>query len=833
MKKRRIINNKSIDNRIQLTVLGGGQEIGANSYLIKWGNKNILIDAGQNPQKELSDALVPIHRIPKKLDAMIISHAHLDHIGSIPFIFQKRSPSKIISQEYSRPIITRMIMNTAVFLKKFARESQEYEYSKSYYWNKIGILEKEMKKNAYPYHEKFSVSDKITGYFFDAGHILGSSGIVLTDGDYTLIYTGDIALHSHGIHNGAKLPNIKNVNCLMIESTTASETVHVEEREQWKNLFNWINDAYRRKSRVLIPTFALGRSQDVVSLIAYGKLKGEIDENIHVFLGGLGIAISEIYEEFPTKLRKKLYSKSLFQMFETISYDELKPTYLEYLNNNETAIFILTNGMMAKGTPSSIIGKMMVENPNETIIFSGYQATSTLGYEVLNAKENDIVDFGEHEVESINIKSPHRYQIRLSGHGSRQEMNDIISHFKPTNVAIIHGDKSSVNNLVEDVKHQNRVVIGPKTGESLLLRTENNKIMRSKSDIKAHIITVGTSLIGNYIRKTAKKNPQHIDLVDIIVETQGNRNAMSAEIQTMMGIDISKDDQLYFISSGDKQGQLSGNALADAYEHLGYSTKNIVINNLTKDFKQFQNFGLPEFIHTIVDLIEDHSKNINIIATGGFKAETAFATLVGALMKVPVHYIHEDFQTVIEMPGLPIGIDFSIWTTYFNTVEIILMQSNLKYAQHIIDNQLPPFLGILFKKDYDLQQMVLTPIGELINRLHSEYILLQENIMILNCGLNHKHIWGSGRVNINHLPNQELRIILNRFQLHSSFIREMRIGKEIEITSKNVIVKFHHIESKKVFYHILTQNGGQEIIVHTYVGVEKEFVNRIGKTITI
>lgn len=818
---------------IQLTVLGGGEEIGANSYLIKWGDKNILIDAGQNPQKELSNALVPIHRIPKKLDAMIISHAHLDHIGSIPFIFQKRIPSKIISQEYSRPIITRMIMNTAVYLMKFDRESQEYEYSKSYSWGQIGKLEKEMKKNAYPYHKKFTVSDKITGYFFDAGHILGSSGIVLTDGDYTLVYTGDIALHSHGIHNGAELPNIKNIDCLMIESTTSSEKQPIIEEVQWSQFFKWINNAYKRKTRVLIPSFALGRSQDVVALIAYGKLTGKIDENIPVFLGGLGIAISEIYEEYSNQLREKLHSKSLFQMFETISYDEVEPTYIEYLNKHETAIFVLTNGMMAKETPSTIIGKMMVENPNETIIFSGYQAPSTLGYEVLNAKVNDVVDFGKREVESINIKTLHRYQIRLSGHGSRQEMNDIVSHFKPKNVAVIHGDKSSVNKLVGDIKHHSKIVFGPKTGDSLLLRTENDKIMRSKSDIKAHIITVGTSLIGSYIRKTNKKNPQQIELVKMIVDTQDELNAMSAEIQTIMGLDISKDDQLYFISSGDKQGQLCGNALADAYRYLGFSANNIIIHSLIKDFRQFQNHGLPYFIHTIVDLIEEHSKNIDIIATGGFKAETAYATLIGALIKVPVYYIHEDFQSVIEMPGLPIGIDFSIWTTYFNTVETILMQSDLETAQHIIDSQLPVFMSILFKKDYDLQQMVLTPIGELINRLHSEYVLLQENIMILNCSLNHKHIWGSGRVNINHLPNQELRIILNRFQLHSAFIREIRIGKVIENITDKIMVKYHHTENKKVIYQVLTQNGGQELIIHTYAGVEKELVDRIGKTITI
>ena len=88
-----------------------------------------------------------------------------------------------------------------------------------------------MKKNVYNYNQEFKVSDKITGYFFDAGHILGSSGIVLTDGDYSFVYTGDIALKNHGVHNGAKLPDLKNINCILTESTTSSELKPVIEKE--------------------------------------------------------------------------------------------------------------------------------------------------------------------------------------------------------------------------------------------------------------------------------------------------------------------------------------------------------------------------------------------------------------------------------------------------------------------------------------------------------------------------------------------------------------------------------------------------------------------------
>jgi hypothetical protein len=207
--------------------------------------------------------------------------------------------------------------------------------------------------------------------------------------------------------------------------------------------------------------------------------------------------------------------------------------------------------------------------------------------------------------------------------------------------------------------------------------------------------------------------------------------------------------------------------------------------------------------------------------------------MVGSLTEVSVYYIHEDFQNVIELPGLPVGLDFSAWTTYFNTIEFVLMQNKIKKAREIIATQLPSYMNILFDEDEDLKQIILTPIGQLVKRLHSEYILSQEQIMTLMCGAKRKHLWGTGNIKIKEIPNKEIRLILERFQMHQAFIREIRIGKILAETSKQNLIKFHHRENEKVFYHLQTPNGGQEIIITTYFGVEKELVNRVGKIIQV
>jgi len=823
------INNKNI----QITVLGGGREIGANSYLLQWGDANILLDAGQNPTAELADALVPIHRIPDNLDAMIITHGHFDHIASIPFIWTKRNPKKIITQKYSRPIIERMTTNSAVYLQRFDKESQKYAYSKAYYWKNLDALFKVMRQTCYPYLHKFSVADNITGYFFDAGHILGSSGIVLTDGDYTLVYTGDIALYDHGVHVGAKLPDIDELDCLLIEATTSSEKMEIIEEEQWQSFFDDINDAYIRKSRILIPSFALGRSQDVIALIDYGKRNNLIHHDIPVFLTGLGNAITEIYEKHKSKLRYEMVKDSFYTKFQVLDFPILVSSYYSYKAQNKTAIFVCTNGMMQPGTPAAVLGAEMAKDVNETIIFSGFQSPTTLGYEVMNASVGHRIDFGENSKQYIKIETPFISQIRMSGHGSKKDMVDISAHFKPNNIAVVHGEESSVNNLIKDLKNKDKIVMGPSNGETLLLRTPDNKTMRSKSDIKAQIITVGTSLLGAYFRENGKGTPSTKDLTNFINKHAGEVRACSAEIQTMDGMQIDMGDYLYFISSGDEDGIKCGEALADAYKELGYFSQNMTVTHLTKDYEEFKQLGLPQFIHTLVDIIEDHGKNVNIMATGGFKAETAYATMIGSLTKVSVNYIHEDFQSVVELPGLPVGLDFSAWTTYFNMIEFVLIQNKVIRAKKIIETRMPEFMNILFTEDKDLKQMVLTPVGELLKRLHTEYILSQENIMVLNCGATRHHLWGEGRIRIKEIPGYELRLILNRFQMQSSFIREIRLGKIIEDYSERVFIKYHHIENDKVYYHVITNVGGQELIIHTYPGVGEEFIKRVGRTIHV
>jgi len=819
------------NGNIQITVLGGGREIGANAYLLQWGEVNILLDAGQNPQAELAEALVPLHRIPHQLDAMIISHGHFDHIGSIPFIWHKRHPKKIITQKYSRNIIQKMTYNSAAYMKRFDLESQKYAYSKSYYWKELKKLMEVMKRTTYPYNYEFTVSDGIKGFFFDAGHILGSSGIVLTDGDYIFVYTGDIALNDHGVHLGATLPEMDAVDCLLIESTTSSEKNVVDEKDQWKKFFEKINDASSRQSRILIPAFALGRSQDIVALVDYGKRTGRIPNDIPIYLTGLGNAITDIYETHKNQLRQDIFSGSFKPLFEPLEFSDLIDTYQSFVNQKETAIFIATNGMMAPGTPSAVLGGIMASNPNETIIMSGYQSPGTLGFDILNAKTGSIIDFGEHSIHNVKVTTPYRYQVRMSGHGSINEMVEIANRFKPNNIGVIHGESSSVQNLVNALQVNHSTVLGPDKGETLLLKTSDSRKMRSKSDIKAQIITVGTSLLGTYSKEFGRDNPTQSDLVDFILKGTNCSTQCCAEIQTMEGLDIKHCDYLYFISSGEEDGIMCGEALALAYQQSGYPTQNISITGLTKNYEEFQRKGLPQFIHTLLGIIDNHHKNANILATGGFKAEIAYATMIGSLTKVSVFYIHEDFHHVVELPGLPVGLDLSSWTTYFNTIELVLIQNRLKKAQKIIQTRLPDFMKILFVEDKDLNQMKLTPVGELIKRLHAEHILSQENIVMLTCSEKIKHLWGIGPIKIKSVPGNQLRLILNRFQLQSAFIREMRIGKILAKTSNVSMIKFHHKTNKKVYYHILTPNGGQELIIHTYPGVEKELINRMGKTL--
>jgi len=818
--------------KIQLTVLGGGREIGANSYLLQWGDYHILLDSGMNPEKLGAGALVPLERIPERLDAIIVTHGHFDHTGSLPFIYHHRQVKRVYVPEVAYLIIVRMLKNTARLIAEEGSKSAPYLFAQSYIREKTGELFNHLKKNRHPYNQPFELLPGIEATFFNAGHVLGSSGVVLTDGDYTFCYTGDLNLASHGVHRAARLPRLSELDFLLMESTTAGEESSISESQIWSEFYRQIQAAVKSQARVLIPAFALGRTQDVLGLVNLGKRRGLIPAELPVYLTGLGNAITEIYNQYYRELRGLFNKQSFSGTYQTLDYRNLNETYESLRQKQQAAIFIATNGMLQECSPSARLAKEMVQFSNEYILFTGYVGPQSLGYKVLHCPVGQEVDFRDGTgTPAVRVQTPHRYNVRISAHASLSDLVKTCMLFKPRNCAVIHGASQSVSNLIERLAKSDQLAYGPEVFETLILRRGTDKTMHSLREVPAVIITVGTSILTNYRRQFPNTRPDDRALLQFIEHQAEQPNAGSAELQTVRGLDFPDNTLYYFIATDDSDGELCATALVRYLEKKNRAAKLVKIEGLCKDFSRFQDIGLPNLVNAIIDIIENHARQVQIIATGGFKAETAYATLIGALAKVAVYYIHEDFSNLIQFPPLPLGIDFEIYAGYSNYIQAVLGAPSIDRGRQILERLIPKELHVLFVANPDYNQLRLTPMGLVIQRLMREYLTQQPRELYLEYPKRVKHLWGTGKLNLQQMPDPVVRLILQRLLAYTPWIKRLKLGELINVRTDEYRLEFQNRQGDTLVYRIHTPYGAQDLKIEAFPGISGILLQKLGKKI--
>jgi KH/beta-lactamase-domain protein len=459
----------SDDEWVRITTLGCCREVGRASFIISTPETRVLVDCGDKPGSEDE---VPYLQVPEalgsganSLDAVVLTHAHLDHSALIPLLFKYGYDGPIYTTEPTRDL---MGLLTLDYLDVAAKEGRTPPYESE--------MVRETIKHTIPleYGDVTDIAPDIKLTLHNAGHILGSSiaHFHVGDGLYNVAFSGDIHYDDTRLFNGA-VNEFPRVETLVLESTYGGRNDYqTDQEDSERKLKQVLRNTLERGGKVLVPAFAVGRSQEIMLVLEEAMREGEIPE-VPVHLDGMIWEATAIHTTYPEYLRDDLR--------EHIFHDDRNPFLAEQFNHIDggederqevadagPSIILSTSGMMEGGPILSWI-EHFGSDEESTLVFVGYQAQGTLGRRIQNGRTDVPLSNGGRRSSTLTLQMNVETVDGFSGHADRQGLENFVRTMnpRPEKVLCVHGDESSTQDLSSALYHEfNMRTFAPKNLET-------------------------------------------------------------------------------------------------------------------------------------------------------------------------------------------------------------------------------------------------------------------------------------------------------------------------------------------------------------------------------
>jgi len=455
---------------IRLSFLGGARQVGRSCYLLQTPESRILLDCGIDVSND--DEAYPYLEAPefdiKELDAVIISHAHMDHSGLVPYLFKFGYRGPVYCTEPTRDIMSLLQLDTIKIGKNEAKEP---------IFSTDDIKEMVKHTICLAYEEVTDVTPDVRITFYNAGHMLGSSlvHIHIGNGLHNFVYTGDV---KYGRTNMLSLAatNFPRLETLMIESTYGGkDNIMPPNKDADDQLAEHIINVMKRKGKVLMPVLGSGRAQEIIVLLDKLMREGKLSDKIPIYIDGLVWDITAIHTAYPeflnTAVRQQIFHRDNNPFLrENIKRVGSVKERQEVIEDKGSCLILATSGMMVGG-PSVEYCKQLAENPKNLLVFTSYLGEGSLGRRIQRGETEFNFPKGN-TFETISLKMEID-KLEITGHSDRKELMAFVQHCnpKPKRIIVVHGESGRCLDLARSLHNVTHVeTIAPRNLDVLRLK---------------------------------------------------------------------------------------------------------------------------------------------------------------------------------------------------------------------------------------------------------------------------------------------------------------------------------------------------------------------------
>ena len=522
---------------MNLRFFGGADEIGASSTLIEIEGTHILVDAGirMGPDEDSQLPDFPEFDEIRMLDAVLLTHVHTDHTAALPVLETNLSANV---KTYCTPptkAITRVLLEDSA--RRMCREEREKGKHPRYTRDDVTAALKRMELVSWL--KPVSVSNSVKATWIPAGHILGAAMIYIEGESESILITGDVSITEQLTVPGVKVPGWCKPDVMVMESTYGDRLHEVSREQEAKRLVEDVAKVIEAGDQVLIPAFAVGRSQEVILILKRAMECKQIPK-FPVYVDGMVQQVNNIYSRFSVELPREFQRK--VEQGEDLFYSDVVEK-VECDNKRESILregpccIVASSGMLIGGK-SSFYAARLASDPKNLIAITGHQAPGTPGEALWDwAKAGRPPD----QMWQLKDQDPVRMRCQvgkytLSAHADSKELAALVEKVKPHRLLLVHGEAEARGELFKSVRKKS-----PYIGVKLPENGKSYSVVKRDGLFKGRRLPSDRILseVSTFIREMKLRGPFRVqELAEIWCGTEATTRKVVEYFQWCLSLDV-------------------------------------------------------------------------------------------------------------------------------------------------------------------------------------------------------------------------------------------------------------------------------------------------------